>query len=876
MIHFRHRPLRTKLIAIIMSASFFAIVIGLAIFMVYDLMTIRNDIKKNADLNAAIIEGYSVVPLIFDYHDEATQVLAKLQAIPTALDACLYDLEGKIFAEYHQSDKMFVFPEPANRITEFSGGYLHVFHDVSLDGKTYGKLYIRLSAGAVKEKFVNKILVIIGLIIALLFPIYLIAIRLQKYVSRPILDLAEATQHISQTQDFRMKLEHQANDEIGFLYKQFNNLLTELLNRELERDQAVRDISFLAEVLKNINENISITDVDDKLIFVNQSLIKTYGYSEDELIGQHISVLRSENNSTDVIQGILPATLKGGWQGELMNRKKDGTEFPIWLFTTIIFDHDNKPAAFVGISTDITERKKAEKELILHRDHLEELVKTRTAELENFFNVALDLLCIADTSGHFIRINKAWSELLGYAQSELEGKMILDFVHEDDYQISREKLETLKEQETVQEFINRFRAQDGTYLSIEWHIVAVGETVYAAARDITARIKTEDELRNARFEADQANIAKSEFLSRMSHELRTPMNAILGFAQLLEMGELNAKQTKGVNHILLSGRHLLDLINEVLDISRIESGRLSLSLEPVQISKLVYEIKDILQPLATNRNIRILHNGREDIFVRADKQRLKQVLINLINNAIKYNNEGGSITINAYEVVSDQITGSIRIDITDTGPGIAAELIDKLFKPFERIGADSTSTEGTGLGLAVVKKLMDAMGGKLGVISQVGQGSTFWIEFPNTESQKEMAGLQKGFLSSDLPIITSKGTILYIEDNISNIELVEQILVSQGSQIQLVTEMFGKNAVYKALECEPELILLDLNLPDIHGSEVLELILANSKTREIPVVIISADAMPHQLENMIKSGAKEYLTKPLDVKSFLKVVGKFF
>lgn len=876
MIHFRHQPLKTKLVVIIMSASFIAIISGLAIFMVYDLMTIRNDIKKNAELNAAIIEGYSIVPLIFDYQDEATQVLAKLQAIPTALDACLYDEEDKIFAEYHQSNTEYSFPEPENRLTEFSEGYLHVFHSVNMDGKKYGTLYIRLSAGAVMEKFIDKLLVIVGLILVLLFPVYFIAIRLQKYVSVPILNLAETTRQISKTQDFSFHLEHQANDEIGFLYQQFNNLLTELLKREKERDQAVREISFLAEVLKNINENISITDTNDNIIFVNQSLVKTYGYNEEELVGQHISILRSENNSSEIIKGILPATLNGGWQGELMNRKKNGTEFPIWLFTTIIYDRDNKPGAFVGISTEITERKKAEKELILHRDHLEELVKTRTAELENFFNVALDLLCIVDISGHFIRLNKAWSELLGYSQGDLEGKRILDFVHEEDFRNSHEILNSLQSQNVASKFINRFRAQDGSYLSIEWHIVAVGQIVYAAARDITARIKIEDELRKARFEADQANIAKSEFLSRMSHELRTPMNAILGFAQLLEMGDLSDKQLKGVNHILQSGRHLLDLINEVLDISRIESGRLTLSLEPVKISNLVNEILDIVQPLANIRNIIVLLDCREDLFVKADKQRLKQVLINLINNAIKYNNEGGSITIRAYEVVSSLSVESVHIDITDTGPGIAEEFICKLFKPFERIGADNTTTEGTGLGLAVVKKLMDAMGGKIGVNSQVGHGSTFWLEFPCSDGRQDMTRIQEVLLSPDLPVITAKGTILYIEDNISNIELVEQILVSQGNQINLVTEMFGRNALHKTLECTPKLILLDLNLPDIHGSEVLKLLQANPRTHDIPVVIISADAMSHQLENMTKSGARSYLTKPLDVKTFLKVIGQYF
>ena len=394
--------------------------------------------------------------------------------------------------------------------------------------------------------------------------------------------------------------------------------------------------------------------------------------------------------------------------------------------------------------------------------------------------------------------------------------------------------------------------------------------------DITERKLAELKIMQAKDEAEKANKAKSEFLSRMSHELRTPMNSILGFAQLLEMGELNVGQKRGVNHILNSGKHLLELINQVLDISRIEAGRLSISIEPLQLKGIYNEMLDILNPLATKHQIRfkLIDSPANQFFVSADRQSFKQILLNLLNNAIKYNKEAGTVSIKT-EIRKKKDLPFIRISISDTGIGISEEDIPKLFIPFERVGSDKTGIEGTGLGLAVVKKLMEAMGGTCGVESVIGKGSTFWIELPQVESQHD--SLDKSQILNEI-VDDSKqhcGTILYIEDNLSNIELIEEIITKKRSGIKLITTLYGKETVKLALDYKPELILLDLNLPDIDGAEVLKLILGNEKTRDIPVVILSADGMQHQVDKLMKVGAKKYLTKPLDINVFLKIVDEY-
>jgi len=396
--------------------------------------------------------------------------------------------------------------------------------------------------------------------------------------------------------------------------------------------------------------------------------------------------------------------------------------------------------------------------------------------------------------------------------------------------------------------------------------------------EIAVRRKMETELLLARNEAEMANQAKSEFLSRMSHELRTPMNSILGFAQLLGMSTLTESQLKSVKHILRGGEHLLSLINEVLDISRIESGTVSLSIEPVEINGLVNELIDTVSSYAHTKNISVTYDnsGLDNLHVSADRQRLKQILLNLIDNAIKYNKENGSVSVCAHFQQGTQSKKSIvRISVSDTGIGISEDNLGKVFNPFERIGADNSQIEGTGLGLAVVKKLTELMYGKLGVTSEVNLGSTFWVEFDFSEPIIRPSKTSATATNSSLLTSSNMKTVLYVEDNMPNVELVEQVLESARPNIRLINTIYGEEAIGLATEHSVDLILLDLNLPDIHGSEVLEKLRTNKTTKSIPVVVISADAMSKQKELLIQAGANDYLTKPLVLEEFLGVVDKY-
>jgi len=389
--------------------------------------------------------------------------------------------------------------------------------------------------------------------------------------------------------------------------------------------------------------------------------------------------------------------------------------------------------------------------------------------------------------------------------------------------------------------------------------------------------KKKIELIKAKDEAEKANDSKSEFLSRMSHELRTPMNSILGFAQLLELGNLDIRQKKSVNHILKSGKHLLELINEVLDITRIEAGRLSISLEPVLVSDSIKETIDVVKPLAQENNIsiRFIQNINDSLYVIADKQRLKQVLINLINNAIKYNMPNGEVIVKTDLINGNENTDSmIRISVTDTGIGIKPEDITKLFVPFARIHTEKTLIEGTGLGLSVVKKLVEVMNGNVGVESKPGEGSVFWVDFHADTSL--IASMEELIISDNHCKETNmSGTILYIEDNDSNIDLVELILLTQRSSVRLVTNKYGSQAVRLAKENSPDVILLDLNLPDMYGEDVLKALKSDEETKGIPVTIVSADVMSYHLKKLLGAGADRYLIKPLDVNEFLNVIDDY-
>jgi signal transduction histidine kinase/CheY-like chemotaxis protein len=378
-----------------------------------------------------------------------------------------------------------------------------------------------------------------------------------------------------------------------------------------------------------------------------------------------------------------------------------------------------------------------------------------------------------------------------------------------------------------------------------------------------------EELVAARDEAERASRAKSEFLSRMSHELRTPLNAILGFGQLLELEIREEEQADNVQEILHAGQHLLELINEVLDLARIEAGRLTISQEPVPLMPLIEDCLTLIRPLAEARGIRIVEGGRDcGEHVLADRVRFKQVLLNLLSNAVKYNRERGNISIVCLPSGAD-----IQVRISDSGEGLTPAQQARLFVAFERLDADQSAIEGTGIGLALSKRLMELMGGEIGVESKPGQGSTFWVRLPAADGHAEPAQATAGDATPDSPRSVShpRRDVLCIEDNPANLRLIERILARRDN-IRLLTASVPGLGLELAAAHRPALILLDINLPDMDGYEAMKCLRENPATRDIPVVAISANAMPSDLARGKAAGFKDYLTKPVDVDRLLKLV----
>ena len=380
------------------------------------------------------------------------------------------------------------------------------------------------------------------------------------------------------------------------------------------------------------------------------------------------------------------------------------------------------------------------------------------------------------------------------------------------------------------------------------------------------------ELEQARAIAEKASLAKSDFLSSMSHELRSPLNAILGFSQLMaaDTPPPTTAQNESLDQIQQAGWHLLKLINEILDLAKIESGQVSMFEEPVSLADVMLECKNMIEPQVRQRGIGLYFPEFESPqFVHADRMRLKQVLINLLSNAIKYNTLQGTVEV----ACTASSPGRIRISIKDSGTGLSPEQLRQLFQPFNRLGQEASGVEGSGIGLVVAKRLVEMMGGGIGVESEVGVGSVFWFEL-NTVAAPHLdtaEGTAMSLAGSGEPHPARTKTVLYVEDNPANMRLVEQI-VARHPHIRLLNAVNGHNGIEIARSATPDTILMDVNLPDISGFEALEILRNDPFTRHIPVIAVSANAMPLTIETGLKAGFFRYITKPIQIDEFMRVL----
>jgi PAS domain S-box-containing protein len=506
------------------------------------------------------------------------------------------------------------------------------------------------------------------------------------------------------------------------------------------------------------------------------------------------------------------------------------------------------------------------------RNSVEEALKDKTFELENFFTVALDLLCIADVSGHFIKCNKAWSDILGYSLTELEGKEYLQYVHPDDVNATINAMAGLKTQNSVLGFTNRYRTAAGSYRFIEWHSVPIGETVYAAARDITDRIREEEEIRKAKLEAERANRSKSDFLANMSHEIRTPMNAILGYSELLTSMIRDETQKEYLNSIKTSGRILLTLINDILDLSKIEAGRLELEFDYQDTQSFFLEFERIFSFKISEKGLKYISEiaSGTPAFVYVDGIRLRQVILNLIGNAVKFTNRG-SVTLKIYSenprihIYSNTKTEEVIdlvIEVTDTGIGIPEDLTCEIFGSFFQVRT-KMSQGGTGLGLAISKRIIEQMNGSIEVRSKIDVGSTFTVRIPEIPYIRSYESSRAKVEIIPDEILFEARSILVVDDVAENRKFIRDALKCTNLN---VTEAGGGTAALELMRAvKPDLVITDIRMPVMDGFGLLKAIKEDQGLKDIPVVAYSASVMKEQKERIFKSEFAGLLIKPVSI-----------
>ncbi len=636
---------------------------------------------------------------------------------------------------------------------------------------------------------------------------------------------------------------------------------------ETARRHAIRTQEHLAFLVKGSNDAIVSETLDGIVLSWNPAAEVMFGYSAQEALGRAMEFRIPPDRWAEarVLQE-KSAAGEGIQNFETFRLRRDGSRFEVALTFSPIRDGAGVIVGTSKILRDITVAKRAEAELGRERRLIEAISETVVNGI-----LTLDCLFVTDEAGTILRVNQATLNQFGYSIEGIIGKNFTSLVPAM-IQGALDEVSKSPRQPGFVDLIGTWHEavgarSDHSEFPVE---LSVGETRFEDAsiftvivRDITERKVAEDLLLRARKEAEGSNAAKSEFLSHMSHELRTPLNAVLGHAQLLQLESADSKVQDSSKSIIRAGRHLLQLINEVLDLSRIESGVFGISLEPVNLLNLIDDCIELILPAANESAIvvEIVSRIARDHFVMADKQRIKQVFLNLLSNAIKYNRYGGRVEIGVTEGNALSV-----IHVSDTGKGIDRSQIEKLFTPFERLGEQTV--EGTGLGLSLSRNLVNLMGGQLRLRETSDSGSTFEVKLKlapseTPETTELRATNQIGVRSSDVQI-----RILYIEDNPSNIHLMERIMKSTPG-VELIVATLARTGLELARTRMPDLVLLDLHLPDADGARVLGQLKADPQTSRIPVIIISADATNKQIERVMQGGAKTYLTKPLELNALI-------
>ncbi len=694
----------------------------------------------------------------------------------------------------------------------------------------------------------------------------------------------------------------------------FTGILRDITARKQAEQALIKAGALQSAIFNSANFSSIATDAKGVIQIFNVGAERMLGYAAADVMNKitpaDISdpqevVARAQTLSSELGTAITPgfeALVFKASRGiediyELTYIRKDGSRFPAVVSVTALRDAQNSIIGYLLIGTDNTARKQAEEALI------------KAGALQSaIFNSANFSSIATDAKGVIQIFNVGAERMLGYAAADVMNKITPADISDPQEVVARAQtlsselgtaitpgfealvfkasrgIEDIYELTYIRKDGSRFPAvvsvtalRDAQNSIIGYLLIGTDNTArmqILADRALLDRVLQDKniELERATLVAEKANLAKSEFLSSMSHELRSPLNAILGFAQLMESGTPlpTPTQKSSINQILQAGWYLLELINEILDLALIESGKLSLSMEPISLLEVLHDCQAMIEPQAQKSGVRMTFPDSDShYFVNADRTRVKQVLINLLSNAIKYNRAGGSVEV----TVSAITEGRLHINVRDTGEGLSKEKLAQLFQPFNRLGQEAGEEEGTGIGLVVSKRLIELMGGEIGAESTAGVGSVFWIELnlaPEPHFALE-ADMPLGLLATPLPADVGLRTLLYVEDNRANMQLVEQ-LIERRPDMRLLSAGDGIRGITLARIHQPDVILMDINLPGISGIQALKILREDPVTAHIPVLALSANAMPRDIEKGLTAGFFRYLTKPIKVTEFMEAL----
>jgi len=616
---------------------------------------------------------------------------------------------------------------------------------------------------------------------------------------------------------------------------------------------------------------VSITDVKGAITYINEKFEHISQYTQHELIGQNHRLVKSSFHPDSFFKEMWKTIANGHiWHGEIQNKAKDGSLY--WVSSTLVpqLNEQGKPEQYIAIRTDITQIKELE---IQHQQEKQ--------RYETLFEKSSNGLSLLDLeTGRFIECNEKVVRMMGYdSKADL---MINPVELSPEYQPDGQ-LSSIKSQEIIaiclrdgeHSFEWMHKKRDGTLFWTDISITLMDyqgkKAIQSSWNDISLLKQLIVENENVRDEAIKANKAKSEFLSSMSHELRTPLNAILGFGQLLEgdkQNPLTEDQKENIDYILSSGNHLLNLVNDVLELSAIEAGKLDVSLEPIHLIELMADVESLMSPIANKAHIQLNIESKQDMMVYADHTKLKQVLINLISNAVKYNSQKGTVTINWASTKHN----TIKLNIVDTGIGIPKHKQDKVFGAFNRLGLETSAIEGTGIGLVVTKNIVELMDGVIGFDSVEGEGSTFWVELPLAE-KVVVDGIKAPEQSAEETMLEAKGKhVLYVEDNPANRRLMQSVFDRLPHTLHMVET--GELGLESTLEHDFDLILMDIHLPGIDGKELTQQLRQMDDYKTKPIIALTASAMKHDIQSA-EGLFDDYVTKPLDLPYFLNLLNKY-